>query len=137
MTVSVLRTRSAREYHTQQGHYLYEKVTWDTAQLQNFTTAGVAVPSVFLGVLPANSLKQEVVVRINTTFDGLLTVGTSSDIDKYFTTSDVVQTAAANTYVTNHAYGVKTTVDVPVYVSLSSGSTVGEAEVWLTYLPAK
>jgi hypothetical protein len=137
MTVSVLRTRSARDYHTQQQHYLYEKVTWNTASLQNFTTAGVAVPSVFLGVLPANSLKQEVVVRINTTFDGLLTVGTSSDIDAYFTTSDVVQTAAANTYVTNHAYGVRTTVDVPVYVSLSSGSTVGEAEVWLTYLPAK
>jgi hypothetical protein len=136
MAISVRRTKSARDYHTQQGHYLYKKVAYDTPGIQNVTTAGVAVATVYVGVLPANCLKQDTVIRVNTTFDGLLTVGTSSDTDLYVTTADV-DAATADSYVVNRLYGVRSTVDRPVYVTLSTGSTVGEAEIWLTYLPAK
>jgi hypothetical protein len=136
MTVSVLRTESVREYHTQQTHYLYKKVTYDTPRVQQWTTAGVAVPAVYVGVLPANCLTQETIVRINTTFDGLLTVGTTSDMSFYASTADVTA-GTADSYVLDRNAGVRSTVDRPVYVSLSSGSTVGDADIWLTYLPAK
>lgn len=131
MAVRVRRSRSAREYHTQQTHYLYRKVAYDTPQIQA-ATSGI----VYLGVLPANCLKMETIVRINTTFDGLLVVGSSADNDRYVTTADV-PADVADTYVVSRDYGTRSTVDLPVYVALTTGSTVGEAEIWLTYLPAK
>ena len=131
MTTSVKRTESARDYHTQQQHYLYKNVTYATPNIQ--TTAGKLV---YVGVLPSNALKQETIVRVNTTFDGLLIVGTSNDTSYYASTSDVTA-GVADTYVVDRNYGVKSTSDVPVYVQLTTGSTVGDADIWLTYLPAK
>jgi hypothetical protein len=52
------------------------------------------------------------------------------------TTGDVAA-GDAETYVVDRYYGTRSTVDVPLYVQLSTGSTVGEAEIWLSYLIAK
>lgn len=131
MTVSVKRTESARELHFQVQHTLYKNVTHATPEIQ--TTAGSLV---YVGVLPANCLKQDTIVRINTTFNGLLHIGTSSDTDYYATTADITA-GVADTYVTDRNFGVRSTAETPVYVQLSTGSTVGDADVWLTYLPAK
>ena len=128
---TVLRTESARSYHTQQSHYLYKNVTYATPNVQ--TTVGKIV---YVGVLPANALKQETIVRINTTFDGSLIVGTTSDTAAYGTTSDIVA-GTADIYVADTGYGTRTTTDLPVFVQLTTGSTVGDADIWVTYLPAK
>lgn len=130
MTVSVLRKESARDDGTQHQAHLYKNVTWATPNIQ--TTAGSLV---YIGVLPANALKQEVIVRINTTFDADMIIGTSSDTSYYATTSDITA-GTANTYVSNRNYGVRSTLDVPVFVQLTTGSTVGAADVWVTYLTA-
>lgn len=132
MSVSVLRTESARDYHTQQRHYLYKNVTYATPNIQ--TTAGALV---YVGVLPANALKMDTIVRVNTTFDGLLIVGSSGDTNAFATTADVTA-GAAGVYITDrNDLADRTTVDVPVFVQLTTGSTVGDADVWLEYLPAK
>ena len=131
MAISVLRTESARDDNTQHPAHLYKRVTYNTPNIQ--TTAGALV---YLGVLPANCFPGETKVRINTTFDGLLTVGTSGDASLYATTADVTA-GTAGIYVTNRNYGVQSTSDVPVYVQLTTGSTVGEADIWLTFTPAK
>lgn len=129
--MGVRRTESARELHYQVQHYLYRNVGYDTLNIQA-ATSGL----VYVGVLPANCLKQETIVRINTTFDGALVVGSSADNDRYATTGDVAADVA-DTYIVQRDYGTRTTVDLPVYVALSTGSTVGNADIWLTYLPAK
>lgn len=132
MAVKVLRTRSARHKQNDQSqHYLYRKVAYDTPGIQAATSGRV-----YVGVLPANCLKQETIVRVNTTFDGFLTIGTSADPDRYATTADLPQTGAADTYIINRDYGTVSTVDLPVYAVLTTGTTVGEADIWLTYLPA-
>lgn len=131
MSAYTARGKSARSYHVQGQHHLYQNVTYATPNIQ--TTAGAIV---YVGVLPKNCLKQETIVRINTTFDGLLMVGTSSDASYYASTADVVA-GTADTYVVDRNYGVRSTVDLPVYVQLSTGSTVGDADIWITYLEAQ
>lgn len=131
-TRSVLRTESARDYHTQQRHYLYKNVTYATPNIQ--TTAGKIV---YVGVLPANALKLDTVVRVNTTFDGLLIVGSSGNTDAFATTADVVAGTAGVYFTARNDLADRTTVDVPVFVQLTTGSTVGDADIWLEYLPAK
>lgn len=131
MTVSVLRKESAYKYHTQTRQHIHKHVTWETPNIQ--TTAGAIV---YVGGIPANALKMDTIVRINTTFDGLLIVGTSSDTDAFATTADVAA-GTAGTYITDtNAAGERTTVDLPVYVQLTTGSTVGDADVWVEFIPA-
>jgi len=125
------RTQTAYDYHTQQVHYLHRDVAYNTPQIQ--TTAG---SKVYVGALPANCLPMETIVRIKTSFDGLLIVGTSSDTDSFATTADVTA-GTTGTYVVDRAYGTVTTVDLPVYVQLTTGSTVGEADVFVTFMPAR
>lgn len=130
-TRSVLRTESARDTQTQKQHFLHKNVTYATPNIQS--TPGKIV---YVGVLPANCLKQETIVRINTTFDGSLIIGTSANTSVYGTSSDI-GASTADTYVVDAGYGTRSTVDLPVYVQLTTGSTVGDADIWLTYLPAR
>lgn len=130
-TRSVRRTVSARDDGYNSPLCLYTNVTYATPNLQ--TTAGKIV---YVGVLPANCCPLETVVRINTTFNGLLIVGTTSNTSALASTADVAA-GTANTYVVDRYYGTRTTVDVPVYVQLTTASTVGEADIWVNYLPAR
>jgi hypothetical protein len=110
---------------------MYKRVTWDTPAIQ--TTAGAKV---YVGGIPAFAMPEEVIVRIRTTSDGDLVIGTSSDADAYATSSDVdMQTTG--TYVTNRPYGGYTTVDLPIYAQLTTGTTVGSADVWVTFRQAE
>lgn len=132
MTVSVLRKNSAYQYHTQTRQHLYKHVAYDTPNIQ--TTAGAIV---YVGALPANALKLDTTVRINTTFDGLLIIGTSSDADAFGTTADITA-GTAGTYITDtNAAGERTTTDLPVYVQLTTGSTVGDADIWVEFMPTQ
>lgn len=132
MTISVKRTETARDDGYQHPQYLYKNVTYATPNIQ--TTVGKIV---YIGVLPANCLVGVTEVRINTGFDGLLIVGTSSDTDAFATTADVTA-GTTGTYSVDRSYGIaKSTVDVPVFVQLTTGSTVGDADIWVNYKPAR
>lgn len=131
-TRSVIRTESARDTQTQKQHYLYKRVTFATPNVQS--TPGKIV---YVGVLPAESLKQETIVRINTTFDGTMIIGTSLNTAAFGSSADILSGGPADTYVVNTGYGARSTLDVPVYVQLTTGTTVGEADIWLTYLLAR
>lgn len=128
-TRSILRTESARDNQVQGPQYLYKTVRHDSPNIQ--TTAGKIV---YVGVLPAYSLKQQTIVRLNTTFDGQLIIGTSSNTSAYLTTEDLPQTYPADTYVSDRGYGTRSTVDVPVYAQLTTGTTVGGCDIWISYL---
>lgn len=128
---SVLRTESARDNQVQGTQYLYKRIKFNTPNVQ--TTAGKIV---YVGVLPQNSCKMHTIVRINTTFNKDLIIGTSSNTAAFGSTEDIVA-GTAETYVIDKGFGVTTTAaDVPVYVQLTTGGTVGEADVWLTYIKA-
>lgn len=129
MAITVLRTQSARDDSYENVQYLYKGVTHATPNIQ--TTAGKIV---YVGVLPAYSCKQQTIVRLNTTFDGQLIIGTSSNTSAFFTTEDLPQTYPADTYVSDRGYGARSTVDVPVYAQLTTGTTVGGADIWISYI---
>lgn len=128
MAITVLRTESARDNSVQGSQYLYKGVTHATPNIQ--TTAGKIV---YVGVLPAYCMKQETIVRINTSFDGSLIIGTSSNTSAFGSTEDIVA-GTADTYVFDRGYGVRSTSDVPVYVQLTTGTTIGGADIWIEYL---
>lgn len=133
MAVSVLRTVSARDDQSQTQQFLYKGITHLTPFIKS--TVGNLV---YVGNLPAYSLKQETIVRINTTLTAAceLEVGTSDSKARFATTADV-DCRNADTYVVDRGYGFRSTVDVPVYVRLTTGSTAiaqGGADVWISYL---
>lgn len=131
MSVSVLRKKSATDYHTRNQQEIYKRVTWKTVGIQ--TTAGDIV---YVGAIPAFSMPEEVICRIRTTFDGTLTIGTSADADAYASSSDIAA-GTPGTYVTDKPYGGYTTTDLPIYAHLTTGSTVGSADVWVTFRRAE
>ncbi len=135
MAITALRKQSARINHgNQQAHYLYKRFNGfdiDTTATQ---------PGVFyLGVLPANCMPLETIVRVNAAFtSGEVIVGTSAAGSSavVVSTADVVNTTTG-VYVSDRYYGTLSTVDVPLYIQTkSSGQTNGQVDIWLTYLPA-
>jgi hypothetical protein len=133
MPISVLRTVSARDNWVQDEQCLYKRVTFDTPLIQNATGKVV-----YVGVLPQNSLKRDTIVRVNTSFNGTLVIGTSSNIRAFATSDDISSASPPDTYVADTGYGTLTTAaDVPVYVTLTTATTVGEADIWITYLKAR
>jgi hypothetical protein len=128
----MIRKRSARVYHTQQVGFLHRTFNWNDID-QTATQPGVA----YVGVLPANCLPMETYVRINTTFDKDVIVGTSAagSSGAVVSTNDVVS-GTAGVYVADRYMGTYTTTDVPLYVqTATSGATVGQCDIWQAYLP--
>lgn len=132
MAITVRRTVPARDTGYQLTHTLYKKVSFNTPGIQD---AG-STANVIVGTYPADCCPLEGVIRINTTFDGNIIIGTSSNTSVFANTDDIVA-GTADTYVTDKPYGTRSTVDRVVYVQLTSGTTVGEAEIWLPYLTAR
>ena len=134
MAITLKTGQSARLYHTQQVHYLYRRFNFNDID-QSATAPG----KFYLGVLPAHALPLLTFVRVNAAFTGAnLIVGTSvgGSSAAVVSTNDV---AAGSTGVTevNSYYGTYSTLDVPLYIQTkSSGETVGQADVWQSYLPA-
>jgi hypothetical protein len=135
MSVSVVRTRSARIHHgNQQVHYLYQRFRF------NDIPQDVAAPARFsLGVLPAHALPLETYVRINSSFTGAnLIVGTSANGSSaaVVSTGDVAAGTTGLTVVDTYL-GTYSTVDVPLFIqTATTGETVGQADIWQAYLPA-
>ncbi len=131
MAISVLRTKSARTAYEQDAANVYMRVKFDTPQLD--TAAKLMV-----GVFPQNCMPLGVTVRVNTTFNKDLIIGTSAAASAVASSLDI-QSGVAGTYDVDRAYGtvVTTAADIPIYVqTATTGATVGEADIWLRYLPA-
>jgi hypothetical protein len=132
MAISVRRVQGhARDNFVQGQQYLYRGVTHATPDIQ--TTAGKIV---CIGVLPAYSLKQDTIVRVNTSFDGSMIIGTStsSGTAAFGNTADLPVGDPGDTYVVDRGYGYRSTIDTPIYVQLTTGTTIGGADIWISYL---
>ena len=132
MSITVLRKKSATSYHTQQVQYTYARFNWNDAD-----PLVVANGKFCIGTLPADCLPLETYVRINTTFDKDLILGTSTagSSAAVATTYDVAF-GTTGTYVVDTFMGVRTTVDLPLYAQLNtSGATIGQADIWQAFLP--
>jgi hypothetical protein len=133
MAISVTRTRSARIYHTQQVHYLNRRFNFN-----DHDPAASGAAKIHLGVLPAHCFPLEVYVRINSSFTGAnLIVGTSAagSSAAVVSTADVAAGSTGSTIVDRYL-GTYSTVDVPLYIQTkATGETIGQADVWLAYLP--
>jgi len=110
---------------------MYRRVTWKSVGAQD-STGG----KFYVGGIPAFAMPEEVIVRIRTTFDGDITIGTSADVDAYATSTDI-DSQTTGTYVVDRPYGGYTTIDLPIYATLTTGSTVGSADVWVTFRQAE
>jgi hypothetical protein len=134
MAISVTRTRSARVYHTEQVHYLYQRFNFNSVDV------GATQPGKFyLGVLPANCFPMEAYVRVNAAFTGAnLIVGTSvAGSSALVVSTDDVTAGTTGAYVVDRYMGTYSTAPVSLYIQTkTSGETVGQADVWLSYLPA-
>ena len=126
-----VRTESARELPEQVVHYLFKSIGYDTPNIQ--TTAGKIV---YFGVLPANAMPMDVWARIKTSFDGTFIIGTSNNTSAFATSVDITA-GTSGLYITDRPRGQASSLDVPLYVQLTTGSTIGAADVWLSYMPAK
>jgi len=125
-------TTPAREYHTQQLHYLRKGIT--------FADIGTTVD---LGVVPAGAIVDNAYVLVSTAFDSgstdILDIGTSADTDG-FATDLTLQTAgkiAADELATSDdlgPYSADTTLQA-VLVATGTAATAGAAEVVVTFIP--
>lgn len=131
MAITVVRTESARDDYSQTIQSLYKRVSVGTDGLDASTTPD----SARVGVLPANAMKLQTIVTIVTSFDGTMTVGTTADTDAYGQSDDITA-GAIDTYAGDRGMGVSTS-DQVVYARLTSGTTQGVADIWVTYLKAR
>lgn len=132
MAISVKRTQSARVLEMQQVTYLYTEIKGPNRLLD-------AAEQVYVGVLPANCCPMDIVVRVNTTMDKAIIMGTSvAGSSNAFMQSLDTTMGTTGTYVVNRSYGYYSTVDVPVYIqTATTGATTGDVQVWWPFLPAK
>jgi hypothetical protein len=131
MAITVFRTKSARDYHVQSPYTLYARVDFNTVALTSGKT--------YVGVLPGYAYPFETVVRINTTFDQPLVVGTSGTTNAYVQTGDI-EYGTTGTYHVDRCASVAYSsagADIPVYVLATTVPTVGQADIWVHYLVAK
>jgi hypothetical protein len=131
MAITVRRTQSAKDIHLQPGH-LYKRVDFGTVAL----TSG----KMYVGVMPPNAYPYETVVRINTTFDQPLVVGTAASTNAYVARDDI-EYGTTGTYHVDRCASVAWTsgdaTDTSIYVLATTVPTVGQADIWVRYLAAK
>lgn len=131
MAITVLRNKTARDIHYQQNSFLYSRFNFNDVDVTTTT------PKVYLGVLPANCMPKECIIRINTSFDKDFTIGTTVSASQVATSFDFVR-GTTGTYEVDRAYGNLTTTDMPVFIQFqSTGATIGQADIWLQYVQAK
>lgn len=118
--------------------YLYKHWTPNLLDQTTPATTGSTSPSAgcIVGVLPANSMPLECIVRITSGLTtGKIKIGTTADLSTVASTGDVTS-ATTGTYVTDRYMGTYSTVDLTFYaVTDSSGAGAGEADIWISYLP--
>lgn len=127
-------TGTARQYHTQQVHYLRKTV--------NFNDPGIG-SGVCMGTLPAGAMVIDAVTRVETVFNAVttnvLTAGTnSSSYDNIVGSADVTEgttggyraavlTAAATSYASDTDVFVK-------YTQTGTAATTGKATIVIAFV---
>jgi hypothetical protein len=134
MAVKMKTGRSATLYHSPQVHYLYRRFNFND---HDQAVSGAA--KVCLGVLPDKCFPLETLIRVTTGFTGAnLIVGTSvgGSSAAVVSTNDVTA-GTSGAYVVDRYYGTAVSSDTALYIQTkATGETVGQADVWQTYLPA-
>lgn len=132
MAITVLRTQSARVLEPQQVTYLYARIKGPNPRLD-------AAGQVYVGVLPAECAPQDITVRVVSTMDKSIIMGTSvAGSSALFLQNTDVTAGTTGTYVVNRGLGYYSSVDVPVYVqTATTGATTGDIQIWWPFLPAK
>lgn len=124
----------ARQYHTQQTHYIRKRVT--------FNEAGIATGVVF-GRIPAGALLLRTTIRVVTAFNAattnVLTVGLSSEtttFDDLVAAAGVNEGAIGTTAVTAASDPAATPLNlVAQYTQSGTAATAGEAIIVVEYVP--
>lgn len=124
---------TAREYHTQQVHYLRKTV--------NFNDVGIAT-GVYMGTLPAGAQIVDIVVNVVTAFNAVssnvLTVGTNStSFDDIVAAANVDESSATGQRVTT-GLGLELAADADVYAKYTQSGTAanaGQAVIVIAYVP--
>ena len=123
----------AREYHTQQVHYIRKTV--------NFNDAGISA-GVVIGALPKGAQIIDVVANVVTAFNAgttnVLTVGTNaSSYDDIAGSGDINEASATGQRVTT-GLGLEFSADTDVYVMYAqtgAAATAGQAVIVIAYVP--
>lgn len=124
-------TKTARQFHSQQTHYLRKTIT--------FANNGAAVE---VGVIPAGALilKPSSGVHVVTVFNAgtnnFLDVGTSADDDLFGTDLSLTTTTFVALDEAVGGYRVAADTIITATVGLTgAAATTGEAEVVISYIP--
>ena len=130
MAMAARRTQSARDTGPQHEPYLFARV--------NFNTPALASSGrVYVGVLPADAYPYETVVRVNTAFDQPIVIGTLATTNAYAQRLDITFGTTGTYHIDRVASLAYSSVDLPIYVMASTVPTVGQADIWVKFLPAK
>lgn len=131
MAISVKRTQSARDLDSQQVTYLYTRIKGPNPLLD-------AAAQVYVGVLPAECSPQDITVRVVSTMDKNIIMGTSvAGSSALFLQAGDVTPGTTGTYVVNRGVGYYSSADLPVYVqTATTGATTGDIQIWWPFLPA-
>lgn len=136
MAISVTRTKQARDYHTFQSSFLYDKIKWNTS--------GIGGGSYVVGKIPAGALIKDTIVRTNVAFNAattnVFTMGTTASGTDIITSDQVDEATVGSIVESDTSYGLSTTNDVTVYAKYTQSGTAasaGELEVWVEFLMPK
>lgn len=117
----------ARQYHTQQVHYLRKRV--------NYNDSGIATGVVF-GTLPAGAMIVDQDVRCVTAFNAATTnalnVGTTAGGTQLFT--DAATAGARQPTIANLSFATDTDLYVQ-YAQSGTAATAGVADIVITFVP--
>jgi hypothetical protein len=123
---------NARQYHTQQTHYLQRTVAYNTPGISG---------GVLMGTIPAGALILGTYVRVETGFNAattnVLTVGTLGDpgLDNIVTAGDVTEGSAGSVRIVGPLNRMAADTDVMVsYTQSGAAATAGLAHVVLEYV---
>lgn len=126
---------TARQFHTQQVHYLRKTVAYNTTNIAN---------GIKMGTLPAGAKVIDAVVHVTTAFNAastnVLTAGTNStSYDNIVGSGDVTEGTPAGyraSVTTAAAQTLSADTDVYVkYTQTGTAASTGAATVIITYVP--
>jgi hypothetical protein len=122
---------SARDLDSQQVTYLFTSIKGPNPLLD-------AAQQVYVGVLPAGCFPLDLNIRVLSTMDKSIVMGTSAaGSSTLFLQAADVTAGTTGSYVVNRGVGYYSSVDTPVYVqTATTGASTGEIQIWWPFLPA-
>lgn len=135
MAVAMKTGRSATLYHSPQVHYLHRRFNYNDRD-----PLASQQGKIYVGVYPDKCLPLKAYVRVNTAFAGVtdVVVGTSvaGSSAAVVSTADILG-GTTGLYEVDRYMGTTVSSDTAIYVQMkTTGATAGQADIWLTFLPA-